>query len=117
MKALKVFCIIFTVVAVMVTGLMFAFNRFLNSEVKGVSDEHKSQIATVQTVGNEYVYTIKDSEFKAMPETEYLKTMNQAKDGTSYAAVGGGVLTVLFIVGAVASGKAAKRRNSGFAAA
>ena len=117
MKALKVFCVILTVIMVIVTGTVFAFNRLLNSEVRSVTDTHKRTVATIENVGNEYTYTIKDSEIKAMPEAQYLEKMKKGLTGTGYVMAAGGVLTALFFVGAVASGKAVKRRNSGFAAA
>lgn len=117
MKALKVFCVILTVITIIMTGIMFAINRFLSSEVKSVTNKHESLIATVQSIGEDFTYTIKDSEITAMPEAQYLDNMKQAETGTIYALTSGGVLAALFIAGAVVSGKVAKRRNAGFAAA
>ena len=117
MKALKVFCIIFTVVAMITTGIFFAVRNVLKNEVKKISDTHQSEIATVTMVGDEYTYQIKDSNIKPMNETEYIATMTKAGDIFTYGTVGGGVVSVLLIAGAVASGKAAKKRNAVFAAA
>ncbi len=112
MKALKVFCIIFTVVAMVVTGIFFAMRSFFKGEAQNVSASHESTIATVTQVGDEYTYLVKGGDGKAMTETEYISTMKQAGDAFEYASIGGGVVTVLLIAGAVASGKAAKKRNA-----
>ena len=117
MKALKVFCIILTVVTIAATGILFAMNRLTNSEVQNVTDNHESVMSTVQVVGGEYTYEIKGSESEALSETEYITFLKQAEDAFEYFAIGGGALSVLLIAGAVASGKAAKRRDAFLAAA
>ena len=119
MKALKVFCIIFTVVAMAITGLFVIMNRTLLSEQGTVRADHKSAMSTVQCVDGEYSYTVTLAEDnkKTYSETEFLSYLKNAEGLTANAATATGVFGVLCLAGAIASGVVVKRRKNALAAA
>lgn len=109
MKVVKVICIILAVLTLLITLAMFGVKSAIGSEISAVKDGKESilKIETVEKDGVKY-YKFNNEE---MSEEKYIDTLDEAQKYIGYIAIGGVVVTVVFIAGAVGSGIAGKKKK------
>lgn len=109
MKVVKVICIILAVLTLLITLAMFGLKSGVVSERDAIKDGKESilKIETVEKDGVKY-YKLNNEE---MTEEKYIDTLDEAQKYIGYVAIGGVVVTVVFIAGAVGSGIAGRKKK------
>lgn len=108
MKAIKIIMITFAIIGVLMEGFFLAAKFGAYKETEKINTDHASYACQVTQAEDGYIYSYEGETYS---EADYLDLLNKAADATDVLLVAQGVLVCLFIIGAVAAGRSAKKRN------
>ena len=119
MKVLRVFCIIFLVIGLLLTGVFFAIKPVMQKEIDSLKDltpkstetEVLKSKVSYDEAKDEYTIELSGDSKKTYTLEKYEKTMNEAKDIFSTLSVGCLIFDALMVAGIVGTTIAAKKKN------